>query len=86
VNGLTVREGDDGERDRNDDPDWRHQTERGDAADQQHAQDFLRGVGDGGERVGGENRQSGDPGEAFVMGVARGNGRADDQALDLSEK
>ena len=59
---------------------------RGDAADQQDAQDLLGGVGDRRQRVGRQHRQPGDAGQPFVVGVVRRNARADEHALELREE
>ena len=57
-----------------------------DAADRQHAQDLFGRVGDRRQRIGRQHGETGDPGEPLVVGEMRGNGRADDQALDLRQE
>ena len=54
------------------------------AGDEQHAQDLLRGVGHGGERVGGEHGQRFDLGQPLVRGRGGRERRADQHALDLA--
>ena len=86
VDRLSIREDDDGQRDGDDDANRRDEAQGCDTADEQHAEDFLRRVGDRGERVRREHRQSGHTGQALVMSLVRRDGRAHEDALQLEQE
>ena len=59
---------------------------RDDAADQQDAQDLFGGVGHRRERVGRQDRETGDAREPLVVCEVRGDGCADEHALELRKE
>src|SRR2546422_7933415 len=86
VNRLAVRKDDDHHHGGDDRADGRDEAQRRESADREDAQNLFRRVCNRGERVGRQHCEAGDFRETFVMREAGWDGRADDQALDLSEK
>ena len=66
-------------------PDGQAERERAQPGQEQHVQNLLRGVGDRGEGVGGEDRQRLGFGQPLVSRLRGTEGSADDGALDLAE-
>src|SRR5947208_525578 len=67
VNRVAIREDHDGENRRDDEGDWLRIAERGDAHQDEHAQNFFGRVRDRRQRVGRQDREAREPGEALVM-------------------
>ena len=67
------------------DADRRDEAERRDAADEQHAQNFLGRVGHRRERVGREHREPGHARQPFVVGEMRGMGAPTSTRLSWEE-
>jgi hypothetical protein len=58
------------------------EAQRREAADDEDAQDFFRGVGDRRQGVGRQHRETGHAGQPFVMREMCGNRTAEEQPLE----
>jgi hypothetical protein len=86
MNRLAVRE-DDHREDRGDDEgDGTREAERAGPDKHEHAQDFFRRIRHRGERIGGEDRETGEARESFVLREVRRDRLPDDEALELGEQ
>jgi hypothetical protein len=82
---LAKRERDGDQQDRDQDRDRLRERHGGQAADHQDAEHFLGGVGDRGERVRGQDRETAEDPELVMAGLVRRDWAADDHPFERSE-
>jgi hypothetical protein len=82
VDRLSIREGDHDEKRRDHRADGSDQPQRAGTCQDQDAEDFFGGVGDGRQRIRREHGEAGDLGQALTMGQAGRKLPPDEGALD----